>query len=197
MKQKLSAIGDVAFYIVIPLIIWNLRGIFFGEYKAMLLSVTSSVLYTLVRFVIEKQFNFTGFFIISVLGAFMIMNIISTDAISIQYNNILLNVFIVLFYIGSIFAGRPCGKFFYRDLMKELGRESAEVYSIESFNSLTMVFALRDFTILIIRVIFIWTMGTGGIKYIIPITRIVTYIFILLIIRKMKYMSVADKKEDY
>ena len=196
MKRNLSAISDIAFYIVIPLIIWNLRGFLHSDYIAMLLSVSSSVSYTIIRFVLERQFNFSGFFIVSVLSAFMLMNIVSSNAISIQYNNIILNIFIILFYIGSILIKKPCGKYFYRDLMKEFGNDPGKFESASSYNGLTIVFALRDFIIVIIRFAFLYMMGMHGIKYIIPITRIVTYIFILVIIKMMKKMSSSNTKKE-
>lgn len=65
--MKKILVLDLLFYFILPYFFWNygIRWIWIDDYDALLLSTVPSVVYTIYRFLKEKQFNIAGLLVIS------------------------------------------------------------------------------------------------------------------------------------
>ncbi|WP_054752138.1 VC0807 family protein [Piscibacillus salipiscarius] len=94
--MKKHAGYDILFYLVIPLIIWNYGRDLMGDYYAILLSTFPGFLYTVYRFIEQRQINITGMFVITTLLISTMVDILSPDAKAMLWNQV---------YLGYAFAG--------------------------------------------------------------------------------------------
>ena len=67
-SNKSMILLELLFYAALPYAIWNFGREPFGDYVAMLLSTVPGFVYTIYRFILDKQFNITGFFILGSLA---------------------------------------------------------------------------------------------------------------------------------
>ncbi|MGE7952042.1 hypothetical protein [Lysinibacillus xylanilyticus] len=59
-SNKILILFELIFYAVLPYVIWNLGREPLGDYTAMLISTIPGIVYTIYRFILDKQFNITG-----------------------------------------------------------------------------------------------------------------------------------------
>src|SRR5699024_6127122 len=96
--NKMLIILDIICYVVIPFLLWNYGRSFLGYYLAVLLSTVPEFIYTVYRFVNEKQMNITGLFIITSLLISTVVDLLSTSALNMLWNQVYLG-----FGFGAVF----------------------------------------------------------------------------------------------
>jgi hypothetical protein len=176
------------FYLGLPLLIWNFgRGIL-GAYQAMFMSAFIGIAYTAFKFFHEKKYNITGIVIILGISIYLFLTIISDSAIGILYNSLILNGILSGLYIFSILIRRPLGKYFYIDYRRMFG-EDQKISALRAkqfeeriyFDYLTILLAVRELMILVIKWVLLNRLGIEGASIVILVNRILSYTFIGLI----------------
>lgn len=209
MKIKLNkVISDVLFYFFVPILIWRYGKVYIGEYLAMFFSAFSTISYSIYKFKRDKQYNFTGIFVVSFIMLNLLMNLTTDSAIRILYNTFYLNIIRTIIFIISIIISQPIAKVFYLDYRTMYGEEKSEVKQFIDnqkfklfFILITVVFTLREIATAIVRYYFLETYGVLATEKIIFYSRIVTYIFAMIIglavfyIDKIYYKN-AKKSEE-
>lgn len=142
---------DLLFYLVLPYLIWNQGRDYLGDYYAILLSSVPGFIYTIYRFVKEKQFNVTGMFILFSLFAGTTIDLLSGSAERMLWNQVFFGIFMFLLILTTIFIKQPLGMHFAVDiayLQGEPREESQKLYRTQEFYKyfvwLTALFAFRS-----------------------------------------------------
>lgn len=142
---------DLIYYAAIPFIIWNYGRNPFGDYWAILLSTAPGFIYTIYRFIVVKQFNIMGLFIISSLLISTIINLLSTSAESMLWNQIYLGFGYAGFFLLSIIFRKPLALYFAVDwaYLQGYERKSSKTLFMTKgiyigFQLLTLLFVVRS-----------------------------------------------------
>ncbi len=151
MKKNLIVL-DIICYGVIPFVLWQYGRGYLGDYWAIILSTVPGLIYTVYRFVKEKQFNILGLFIIGTLGIDTAVNLLSSSAASMLWNQVYLSIGYGGLFLLSIFTCQPLGLYFMADwayLQGYARKDSIALYRRKElyagFLWLTALFALRIF----------------------------------------------------
>ncbi|QTD40108.1 VC0807 family protein [Sporosarcina sp. Te-1] len=112
---------DLLIYMAVPYFIWNYGREPLGDYAALLLSTVPGLLYTLFRFINERQFNITGAFILASLLIDTLVNLLSGSAERMLWNQVYLGYGYALLYLLSILLKKPLGLYFGVDFAYMLG----------------------------------------------------------------------------
>lgn len=115
MNKRLIVL-DVICYGVIPFLIWNYGRDPLGDYLAILLSTVPGLIYTVYRFVKEKQFNIAGLFIIISMLIGTTVNLLSTSADTMLWNQVYLGFGLGMIYLLSTFIKKPLALYFAVDM---------------------------------------------------------------------------------
>ncbi|WP_425589794.1 VC0807 family protein [Fictibacillus fluitans] len=149
--KKSIVVFDLLFYLIIPYLIWNQGRDMLGDYYAILLSSVPGFIYTIYRFVKEKQFNVTGMFILFSLFAGTTIDLLSGSAGRMLWNQVFFGVFMALLISSTIFIKQPLGMHFAVDiayLQGEPRNETQALYRKPEFYKLfvwlTALFAFRS-----------------------------------------------------
>lgn len=122
MNQRLVLL-DLICYVAIPYIIWTHGRELLGDYWAILLSTVPGFIYTIYRFTAEKQFNTLGLFILSSLLIDTTVNLLSSSAESMLWNQVFLGFGYALFFLLSMLFRKPLALYFAVDLAYLQGYE--------------------------------------------------------------------------
>lgn len=115
--KKHTILFDIICYAVIPFFIWNYgRGIL-GDYYALLLSTVPGLIYTLYRFITERQLNLTGLFIISSLAISTTVNLLSSTAEDMLWNQVYVGIAFAMIFLLSIVIKKPLALYFAVDFV--------------------------------------------------------------------------------
>lgn len=87
MKSKFIILELIVF-MALPYVIWTYGRDSIGDYYSMLLSTVPAFVYTVVRFVIDRQLNITGLFVISTLLLNTVVDLLSGSAINMLWNSV-------------------------------------------------------------------------------------------------------------
>ncbi len=157
---------DILCYAVIPYVIWTNGRELLGDYWAIILSTVPGFIYTIYRFVNERQFNILGLFIISSLLLETTVNLLSSTAESMLWNQVYLGFGFGVLYILSMAIKRPLALYFavdYAYLMGYARKDSIALYNrkelFSSFQWLTLLFVIR---ILFQNTFKAWLLSTYG-----------------------------------
>jgi hypothetical protein len=144
-------IGDLIFFLVLPLVIWNFGREFTGDYYAMLLSSVPGIIYSAIRFMMVKKVNISGLFIITNLVLGTLVDVLSGSAMQMLWNNVYYGYFLGLLFLLTIFINKPLVLFFSLDFAELQGsdRQSTKESFYQSkvlfvFKLITFGFALRE-----------------------------------------------------
>lgn len=189
MKMQLSkVISDVLFYFFVPIVIWRYGQVYIGEYLAMFFSAFSTIAYSIYKFKRDKQYNFTGLFVVSFILLNLFMNLTTDSALRILYNTFYLNIARLVIFIISIIISKPLAKVFYLDYRTMYGEEKNNVKRFIDnqkfklfFIFITVIFTLREAATAAVRYYFLESYGVLATERIIFYSRIVTYIFAIMI----------------
>ncbi|MEI8007679.1 MAG: VC0807 family protein [Bacteroidota bacterium] len=210
IKQILNkrTLTDLIIYLGIPLVIWNsCRGIL-GDYPAMLASTVPGIVYTLYTFFKEKQYSITGLFILTTLLIGSILNIYSKTAYQMLWNDVYINLAMVIFWCFTMLIRRPMAMYFFIDYAYLHGipkERTRPLYSgvpfFRYFMLLTGFLALQDISYIFLRISLIHVYGVSGFNTIKMITQIwgtattaLFVYFIILIIKRIQHN--ADNRQN-
>ena len=97
-SNKNMVIMELLFYAALPYVIWKFGREPLGDYVAMLLSTIPGFIYTIYRFIKDKQFNVTGVFILASLLLSTTVDLLSGSAEQMIWNGVYLGLFFTMLY---------------------------------------------------------------------------------------------------
>ncbi|MGE7912884.1 VC0807 family protein [Lysinibacillus xylanilyticus] len=106
-SNKILILFELIFYAALPYVIWNLGREPLGDYTAMLISTIPGIVYTIYRFILDKQFNITGLLILSSLALGTTVDLLSGSAEQMIWNGVYLSLFYTFLYIVTLMIKRP------------------------------------------------------------------------------------------
>ena len=106
---------DAFFYLVIPLLMWNLFRENFGDYLTILYGMLPAVIYTILVAITEKEWNVTGLFFLSLISLNFLFNLISKTAEQELWNGVYMCIISFVFYLFTILIKKPIGMYFFID----------------------------------------------------------------------------------
>lgn len=160
---------DLICYGAIPFLIWNYGRASLGDYLAILLSTVPGFIYTVYRFVKEKQLNIAGLFVITSLLISTAVNLLSTSA-----NNMLWNQVYLGFGFGSIFLittiiKKPLALYFAVDVAYLQGyprENSRKLYKTKGlflwFQLINLLFVFRALCLNLLKASLVQSYGADG-----------------------------------
>ncbi|WP_210237258.1 VC0807 family protein [Alteribacter natronophilus] len=169
MKRKNTVFFDLLCYVIIPFTIWNYGREPLGDYYAILLSTVPGIIYTLYRFISERQLNLLGLFIITNLSLTTLVNLLSGSAEAMLWNQVYLGFAFASVFLVSMLLKRPLGLYFNVDVAYMQGQERSEskrLYFTKGifrwFQVLTALFVLRGVVVNSLKAWLIVTYGVDG-----------------------------------
>lgn len=197
MNKKMMFL-DVICYGVIPYIAWKFGREPFGDYIAILLSTIPGFIYTIYRFVKEKQFNIAGIFIISSLLISTMVNLLSSSAESMLWNQVYLGFTYVVIYLFTMIIRQPLALYFAVDFASLQGypRENSKALFRAKglfmwFQLLNLLFVFRGFFQNGFKAVLIEMYGADGYDQVIIYMNISGWVFSGLIM--LGYIFVSNK----
>ncbi|PAV28075.1 hypothetical protein CIL05_18375 [Virgibacillus profundi] len=149
MNRKLIFL-DLICYAAIPYLIWTHGREPLGDYLAILLSTVPGFIYTIYRFIMEKQLNIAGLFIIGSLFISTAVNLLSSSADNMLWNQVYLGFGYVIVYLLSMLFRKPLALYFAVDwaYLQGYRREASKrLYRTRGifrwFQLLTLLFVVR------------------------------------------------------
>ena len=201
MKNRMLL--DVFFYIGVPLIAWNFFREHWGDYYTILFGMVPGVIYTVATFVINKEWNITGIFFLSIISLNLVMNLLSSTAEEELWNTVWLGYLSIAFYTFTILIRRPIGIFFFIDYAyaKGIPRErSRTLYrapeNFHHFIKFTLFLILREIVVIIVKTSMIKELGVDGFNAIQITTSVINYTFTGLTIFYVVYILKHIKQVD-
>lgn len=186
--MKKIIIFDLLFYVVLPYLIWNQGKELIGDYYAMLFSTVPGIIYTLVRFFIEKQFNITGLFIITSLTVNTIIDIWSGNAEAMLKNGVYYTFGLGAFFLLTVLIKKPLSLYFFIDVAALMGhdrKESLELYKTKRifslFQYLTLLLVVRSICQGFVKIWLINKYGVEGYDEMIIYMQAIGWTFSILI----------------
>ncbi|PKR76720.1 hypothetical protein CEY16_12945 [Halalkalibacillus sediminis] len=141
MNRKIAAF-DIIFYGALPYLIWTYGRDPMGDYYAMLLSTVPGFIYTIYRFVKEKQINFLGLFIIVSLLISTLVNVLSGNAEDMLWNQVYIGYVTASVFLISILVKRPLALYFAIDMASLQGYKRSDSKWLFTRKGLFMWFQL-------------------------------------------------------
>src|SRR5699024_12004654 len=115
MNKRLMLL-DLICYGAIPFLIWSYGREPLGDYLAILLSTVPGFIYTIYRFIKEKQLNIFGLFIITSLLISTAVNLLSLSASTMLWNQVYLGFGFGLVFLISSLIKKPLALYFAVDV---------------------------------------------------------------------------------
>ncbi|MEL3971089.1 VC0807 family protein [Rossellomorea oryzaecorticis] len=166
--QKKIVLGDVIFYLIFPIVIWNLGRDYIGDYYAMLLSSVPGIIYSVIRFILLKKVNLLGLFMIGTLLAGTLIDVLSGSALNLLWNKVYYSYFMSSLFVLTILINRPIALFFALDFVEMQGYDRMAMKDIfyqkrilNLFKLITFGFVFRDILLASIKV---WLIVTYGVE---------------------------------
>jgi hypothetical protein len=140
--HKNIVLSDVIFYLIFPIVIWNIGKDYIGDYYAMLISSVPGIIYSVIRFILLKKVNLFGVFIISNLLVGTLIDVLSGSALNLLWNNVYYS-----YFIGSLFIliNRPLALYFALDFVELQGRDRENMKGIFYQKRILTIFKLITF----------------------------------------------------
>ncbi|GGB50775.1 hypothetical protein F3157_17130 [Virgibacillus dakarensis] len=149
MKKNIMVL-DIVCYAAIPYLLWAHGRDIFGDYLALLLSTVPGFIYTVYRFIKERQFNIAGLSIIGSLVISTTVNLLSATAESMLWNQVYLGFGYAAFFLLSMAIRKPLALYFAVDWAYLQGyrrKDSLALYNTKGifvwYQLLTLVFVFR------------------------------------------------------
>ena len=196
-----SILLEILFYIAIPYLIWNFGREPFGDYIAMLVSTIPGFVYTVYRFVIDKQFNITGLFILSSLVLGTTVDLLSGSAEELIWNRVYLSLFYTFLYFVALIIKRPFSLFFAVDfayLQGHARNDSKQLFYQKGlfmwFQLIQVVFVIRGLFTAGLTVFLLKKYGVDGYGAMLIYKQIAGWIFSGVIMGMFFYINVVIQK---
>lgn len=202
MRKRI--ILDMLIYLGIPLLAWNLGRSYWGDYLTILYGMVPAVIYTVVTFIWNREWNITGIFFLAIISLNFLMNLLSHSAEQELWNSVHLGILSIVFYSFTILIKRPIGMYFFIDYAyaKGIPRENSRaLYSsprfFHYFVKFTLFLCLRELIVIIVKSGMITRMGIGGFNTILITNTVLNYIFTAFMIMYIMYIvkQIAKDKQ--
>ncbi|TMN22005.1 VC0807 family protein [Lentibacillus cibarius] len=201
MNKRLMIL-DLICYGAIPFLIWNYGREPLGDYTAILLSTVPGFIYTVYRFIKEKQLNIAGLFVITSLFISTAVNLLSTSANNMLWNQVYLGYgFGVIFLISTIIK-KPLALYFAVDVAYLQGysrKDSRKLYKSKGlflwFQLVNLLFVFRGLFLNSLKASLIKSYGANGYDKVIIYMNISGWIFSALIF--LAFLFVSNKIAQY
>lgn len=201
MKKRIFL--DVFFYLVLPLLSWNLLREQWGDYYTILAGMVPAVIYTIASVVINKEWSVTGVFFMCLITLNWVFNLLSRTAEQELWNGVLMSIISIVFYLFTIVFRKPIGMYFFIDYAHAKGvprKRSKELYSSERnyhhFVRFTLFLVLREVITGGVKSIMIYKYGVDGFNVIQITSSVLGYVFTGLTIFYVIYILKKIKEED-
>ncbi|WP_188455148.1 VC0807 family protein [Virgibacillus oceani] len=201
MKKNI-VILDLICYAAIPYLIWTHGREPFGDYAALLLSTVPGFIYTIYRFIIERQFNIAGMFILGSLFISTTVNLLSSSAESMLWNQVYLGFCYAAIYLLSVVFKKPLALYFAVDWAYLQGyprKGSQALYSSKGlfiwFQVLTLLFVIRGLFQNLLKAWLIQSYGVDGYSSVLIYMQISGWVFSGLV--AIGYFLVFKKVDNY
>lgn len=201
MNKKLITL-DLICYGVIPFLIWNYGREPLGDYLAILLSTVPGFIYTVYRFVKEKQLNIAGIFVITTLFISTTVNLLSTSANSMLWNQVYLGFGFGIIFLISTIIRKPLALYFAVDVAYLQGyprKDSKKLYKIKGlffwFQLVNLLFVFRSLFLNSLKAFLVQTYGTDGYDRVIIYMNISGWVFSGLIF--LAFIFVSNKIQQH
>ena len=192
---------EVLFYVALPYIIWNFGRESLGDYVAMLISTLPGLVYTIYRFVLDKQFNITGLFILSSLALGTTVNLLSGSAEQMIWNSIYLSLFYTFLYFVALIIKRPFSLYFAVDFLYLQGhkRKDSKLLFYQNgifkwFQIIQVVFIIRGLFLAGLTIFLLRRYGVDGYGALLIYKQIASWIFSGFIMGLFFYINVPVRK---
>lgn len=197
---------DLLFYLGIPLVVWNYFRVELGDYYAILFGMVPALIYTVISFVIKREWNVTGVFFMSIIGLNFLFNVLSHNAEQELWNGVYMAIISTAFYLITLAFKRPIGLYFFVDysFAKGIPREqSFSLYrSAENYRHIvrfTWFLVLREVVVGSVKSFLILEKGIEGFNTIQLTSSVLGYAFtgmtiyyVVYIIKNLKKGSPQD-----
>ncbi|WP_164670080.1 VC0807 family protein [Virgibacillus doumboii] len=200
MNKKLIIL-DIICYAALPFIIWRYGRDLMGDYPAMLISTIPGFIYTIYRFIVEREFNIGGFFIIGSLFIGTTVDLLSGSAEQMLWNGIYLGLFYVLVHLIALIFRRPLALYFAVDAMYLQGyprKNSTSLYYEKGifmwFQLIQVIFIVRGLFMAGLKTWLLQKYGVDGYEQMLIYRQISGWFFGLLITAGFFYTSVPIRK---
>ncbi|WP_391209322.1 VC0807 family protein [Psychrobacillus sp. L4] len=175
---------ELIVYLGLPYVIWTHGRGFIGDYYAMLLSTIPAIIYTIYRFMKNRQFNRVGVFIIASLMLSSILDLLAGSAIQMLWNSVWLSYAFTSIYIFSMIIQKPLAAYFAIEFMYIQGYQrenSKKLYfmkeNLKWFQLVTLLFVIKG---VVMNTNMFWLIRNHGAEaymHLIIVRRIMSYAF--------------------
>ena len=179
---------------------WNLFRESLGDYNTILYGMLPAVIYTIVVAFINKEWNVTGIFFISIISMNFLFNLLSKTAEQELWNGVYMSVISFSFYVLTIVIKKPIGMYFFIDyaFAKRIPRKvSKELYSSSNnfhyFVEFTLFLMVREVVVGAIKSFLIFNKGVSAFNTIQITSSVLEYVFtgltvfyVIYILKKIK-----------
>jgi len=201
MNKRLMLL-DLICYGAIPFIIWSYGREPLGDYIAILLSTIPGFIYTVYRFIKEKQLNIFGLFIITSLLISTAVNLLSPSADTMLWNQVYLGFGFGMVFLISSLIKKPLALYFAVDVAYLQGypREgSRNLFKAKGlfiwFQLMNGLFVIRSVTTNSLKVFLVHSYGADGYDKVIIYMNISSWLFSGLIL--LGFVVVSNKIAQY
>lgn len=192
---------DLIFYLVFPYVIWKFGKDSLGDYLAMLLSTVPGFVYTIYRFILEKQFNIAGLFIIGSLALSTTVDLLSGSAERMLWNSVYVGLFFAMIHFLAFIIKRPFALYFAVDFAYLQGYErkaSTHLFYQQGifrwFQLIQILFIVRSLFFAILKVWLLQTYGVEGYDSMLIYRQIASWFFTIVITGMFIYSNVPIQK---
>jgi len=200
VNKKLIVL-DIICYAALPFLIWKYGRDLIGDYPAMLVSTVPGFIYTFYRFMIERQFNIAGLFVIGSLFINTTVDLLSGSAEQMLWNGIYLGLFYVLVHLIALVLMRPLALYFAVDFVYLQGyprKQSTALYYEKGifrwFQLIQILFIVRGLFMAGLKTWLLQKYGVDGYEQMLIYRQISSWFFGLLITAGFFYTSVPISK---
>jgi len=192
---------DLIFYVAIPYVLWTYGREPVGDYGAMLISTIPGFVYTCYRFILEKQFNITGLFILGSLMLGTVVDLISGSAEQMLWNGVYVSLFYVVIHLIAMLIKRPFALYFAVDFAYLQGyahKSSKALFTRQGifkwFQFIQAIFILRGLCMSALTVFLLNQYGVDGYSDMLIYKRALGWTFGLMIMGLYVYVNIPIQK---
>lgn len=192
---------DIIFYLVLPYFIWKFGRESAGDYLAMLLSTIPGFIYTIYRFILEKQFNIAGLFIIGSLALSTMVDLLSGSAERMLWNSISVGLFFALIHFIALIIKRPFALYFSVDFAYLQGykrKASTPLFYQQGifkwFQFIQILFITRSLFLAGLKVFLLQKYSVDGYESMLIYRQIASWVFTIAITGMFIYTNVPIQK---
>ncbi|AWE06490.1 hypothetical protein DCE79_03425 [Lysinibacillus sp. 2017] len=196
-SNKKFILLELLFYAALPYIIWKFGREPFGDYVAMLISTIPGFIYTIYRFILDKQFNITGLFILGSLVLGTTVNLLSGSAEQMIWNGVYLSLFYTFLYFVTLIIKRPFSLYFAVDFAYLQGHDRKHSRALfyqkgifKWFQWIQVVFIIRGLFMAGLTVFLLKKYGIDGYGGMLIYKQIAGWIFSVLIMGMFFYINI-------